>query len=142
MHPGGIVNYKFRDPFVPLSPEQAEYRRLVLKQVDTDPASFNMLWWERNQKTYIDLGYTEEQAAACGTTRCLAGWAEYFANGEIGDSHWSDQDHAQAGIDILGLTEEEYYGAARPGAVGLFFTMDGAGVARRFREIVEKSCGL
>lgn len=136
----GKYDFKFRDPSVPLTPEQAAYRRLVLKQVDTDPASFNMLWWERSPETYRGIGYTEEQAAACGTSRCLAGWAQYFANGEIGGSHWSDQDHAQAGIAILGLTEAEYY-TPTDKSTGLFFTMDGASAARRFREIVENSCG-
>ena len=105
-------------------------------QDEPDGSRLPCIW-----ETYRGVGYSAEEAAACGTTRCLAGWAQYFANGEIGGSHWSDKDHAQAGIDILGLTEEEYYGSARPGDTGLFFTMDGA-AARRFREIVENSCGL
>lgn len=43
--------------------------------IQTDPEGFDMWTWE---------GLKDYEHPACGTTRCVAGWAVHFASGEGG----------------------------------------------------------
>jgi hypothetical protein len=94
----------FRNPDVPLTPGQAELRKLVLKQVITDPVSFWMGDWERVH-------------SPCRTTRCISGWAQYLAYGKVDFT----RDQEVAGVQLLGLTEEEYYRDRDHEEGGLFY---------------------
>ena len=102
----------FRNPDVPLTAEQAELRRLVLKQIETHPDTFWMGEWE-----YSD--------SICGTTRCIDGWAQYLTHGKIEVIRDSNEVEV-TGVRLLGLTEEEYYGGRPRGSVvsGLFYLSD------------------
>ncbi|HEY1705517.1 MAG TPA: hypothetical protein VGG75_38010 [Trebonia sp.] len=84
----------FRDPAVPLGPEKLELRRLVLKQAEAHPDTFNMTEWELS--------------AGCRTTRCIAGWAQFFARGQVNQQEGSSFVETDA-IRLLGLTEEEFF---------------------------------
>jgi len=97
----------FRDPATPLSLEQRELRKQVYKQIDADPDTFDMSSWESS----VDV-----TGARCGTTRCVAGWAQFFARGEVfpHDAVSVKQD----AITLLGLTHDEYY----CGGFVLFYT--------------------
>lgn len=114
---GFPVRSPFRDPLVPLAPEQLELRRLVLKQVDTHPDTFDMDNWEEEE-------YVGE--TACKTTRCIAGWAQYFARGAVIYA-CDDRDVEVDGIKLLGLTRDEY---AVWGSKGLFYASNAAALER------------
>ncbi len=119
----------FRDPGTPLTPEQAELRRLVLKQVEADPAAFSMRDWESVQ--FRDF-------SGCGTTRCLEGWAEFFAYGEV-DGIQSNSIHSATGVSLLGLTKDEYFGDGVPSGDRRLFFVGDAEALRRMREITPAS---
>jgi hypothetical protein len=87
---------QFRDPETPLTPEQRELRKAILKQIENDPVTFSMDSWEKSPFY-----------PTCKTTRCIEGWAEFIANGEVIDG--SDGDREQMGIELLGLTRDEYH---------------------------------
>jgi hypothetical protein len=93
--------YNFRDPQAPLAPEQSAMRKAVLKQIEYDPKSFNMGSWQ-SVPTITET--------SCHTTRCLAGWAEFLATGKVQTGEdFSDKFHERIGIELLGLTSDEYY---------------------------------
>lgn len=60
---------RYRDPGCPVSPRAMELRRQVLKQARTHPGTLFMGAWEVME--------------GCRTTRCIAGWAQYFGDGEV-----------------------------------------------------------
>ena len=78
----------FRDRHTDLTEGQLELRKRVLHQVETEPETFCMLDWE--------IG------GGCRTTRCIAGWAQFLARGEVTGTVEDDA------IGLLGLTEAEY----------------------------------
>lgn len=114
----------FRDPSVPLTPGQADARRRVAKIITDEPGSFDMDWWEK----FHDDDDRQEQARwsgqlyACGTTRCIAGWAQFCATGRV-----NDDTVAQDAVDVLGLTLAEY---EPPGMSPLFHATNTEALAR------------
>lgn len=121
----------FRNPETPLTFEQLELRKQVLKQVENEPDSFDMNSWEQvfsdgEREIYQSDGRTR---TVCGTTRCLGGWAIHFA----GESSRNIDAPRNRGIKLLGLTPDEYF---IPGVGGLFYTSDTIAV-EHFREITE-----
>lgn len=120
----------FRDPAVPLAPEQLELRKRVLKQIEYDPESYDMGDWERI--------YWERSYSPCRTTRCIAGWAQYLARGEVnmrGTARRGIPDVTWDAIRLLGLTAAEF-GTDDPDdrwfgpAAGLFYLDDEAALGR------------
>lgn len=94
--------FQFRDPASPLTDKQCQIRELVLNQIITAPDTFDMANWECH-----DDGYRG------GTTRCIAGWANYFAYGNawgpIRPEPFETLSSTPAyAIKALGLTEDEY----------------------------------
>ena len=122
----------FRDPAVPLSPGQAEMRKRVLKEIEKDPGGFDMSSWESGWRT---------GCGQCGTTRCIAGWAQYLERGAVYEnglgrdvpSVWSDA------IGLLGLTFAEYTGEVA-GDDDLFY-MDDDQALERLRELASVEAG-
>lgn len=114
---------EFRDRNTPLTLEQSEMRKMVHKQITYDPGSLDMSAWE-----FIPQAWVSELArmtdVACGTTRCVAGWAQYLARGYV-DRGTVMQDAVRA----LGLTWAEYRGGD-PATVGLFHTYNADAVKR------------
>ena len=100
----------YRDQKVPLTEDQRLLRKRVLHQIETEPETFDMSSWEGEY--------------ACGTTRCLAGWAVFFG-GESErykrQTSWSDD-----AIRLLGLTSDECMG----GRVILFYETKDAALGR------------
>ncbi len=104
---------RFRNPAVPLTEEQLLNRKRVLYQVTTEPQTFSMSTWDvriEPPEELQRLGFT------CSTVRCIAGWALYFGGADIIaiDAAACDDggtDIEAAGIALLGLTSDEYYGA-------------------------------
>jgi hypothetical protein len=91
----------FRDPSVPLTLEQLTLRKQVYKQISTDPETFFMNTWERLRST----------GGACKTTRCVAGWAQFFVRGAVyeeGSEPLGIPPVDTDAIILLGLTEDEY----------------------------------
>lgn len=91
----------FRDPASPLTDKQCQVRELVLTQIITAPATFDMANWE---------AYDDER---CGTVRCIAGWANYYAYGNAWgpirpESFETLSSTPAYAIKALGLTEDEY----------------------------------
>jgi hypothetical protein len=114
-----MTNDPFRDPATPLGPEQAELRKLTLKTIEADPRGLDMGNWERRKQPNQHF---------CGTTRCVAGWAQYLARGAV----YADGDKAlgippvdRDAIGLLGLTAAEY-GAGDLGPHALDTVHDGA----------------
>ena len=108
----------FRYPEVPLTLEQLELRRLVLKQVTAHPDTFDMRDWEEN----LSAGNGE-----CRTTRCIAGWAQYFARGEVTFYSDGERDVEVDAITLLGLTRDEFRVS---GAKNLFYASNQAALTR------------
>lgn len=88
----------FRDPSTLLTEAQRDLRALILKQAENEPASFDMTTWEDYAET---AGET-----ACGTTRCIGGWSDFFTYGKFID----DGRVGGRSIVNLGLTGDEYFG--------------------------------
>jgi hypothetical protein len=88
----------FRPEGVPLTEEQKLMRKRVLAQIENEPGSFDMDSWEE--------GLYDEDGKQCGTTRCIAGWAVYFA--EKDGRRTLVWDTLQDGISLLGLTRDEF----------------------------------
>jgi hypothetical protein len=73
------------------SPE--ELRELILKQIEDYPEHFSMDSWSENDEVYA-LGLSDVKAVAkvadmdgqrgCGTTMCIAGYAQLMVQGRIG----------------------------------------------------------
>ncbi len=105
----------------------AELAKLVLKQIENDPALFDMKEWGKQTD--------------CGTVACIAGHTllasgyqfrvvyhrrgYYFHPVSGGPAHC----HSEA-RDLLGLSCEE--------AENLFFMKDNAAAIARFRELIEQ----
>lgn len=114
----------WRDERTPLTIEQSAARKQVYKQISTDPESFSMRQWER-------VPVIEIEGPWCATTRCVAGWAQYYAHGYV-DVASVDQD----AVTALGLTWGEYIsGDLR--AMGLFHCPDKTALAamKRLAEV-------
>jgi hypothetical protein len=121
----------FRDPAVPLSPEQLEMRKLVLKQALSSPETFWMGTWEATSMS----GRFRPEDGYCGTTRCVAGWAQFFARGAVykdGDAGLGIHRTGVDAVRLLGLTEREFY--PNPDDAGLFYICEEEAV-RRLREL-------
>lgn len=73
----------------------------IYDQISQHPETHWQGWWETTEN-------------ACGTTRCVAGWAVHFQNTEQ-DTYSTCCDlgyngnHEIAGRELLGLTNEEAY---------------------------------
>lgn len=108
----------FREPGTPLSEDAKLLRKRVLAQIEDEPSSFDMRTWEST----LDLLGMD---GSCHTTRCLAGWATFFADGKVPRS--ADVITPRA-IELLELTMEEYGGKVVNGnpffATPLFVTWD------------------
>lgn len=127
----------FRDPAVSLTSEQLGLRKKILTQVTEQPSTFNMSFWE----------YTPQNSGgcACGTTRCLGGWSDFFTYGVVRTTVSDDETENLTGDGIIsrsirnmGLTELEYRGELYEyqDFVPLFFTSD-AEALTRLRKLVE-----
>lgn len=112
----------FRDPAVPLSEAARELRRLVDKQVSSDPESLGMLFWEVRMGT-----------SPCGTTRCLAGWAQFYGDGHV--SRDGEEVQARA-VALLELTQDEYLGEGER-KVPLFFQFSGDKARERMHALAQ-----
>lgn len=84
---------EFRNPGTPLTDEQKILRKEVYRQISDEPESLYMNNWEGYMPT-------------CGTTRCVAGWAQHFMTGQMVNRMTVKQD----AVTGLGLTEAEYFG--------------------------------
>lgn len=120
------MRLEFRDPATPLQPHQLHLRWLVYTQITTKPETFGMGGWEVSP---LRVSYQ----AGCKTTRCVGGWAQWYAEGEV------DEDTVeQSAVSNMGLTYAEYFGlppgtAAGSAAIwhdGLFYASEDAAVAR------------
>jgi hypothetical protein len=94
--------------------------RKVLDQIDNDPAHWDQNWWEagpssRKRKIWTEIkdklgrlfrrqvNY-DTAYGKCGTTRCIGGWVQFWAEGKVDP----DETYAVA-MHELGLTPEEAY---------------------------------
>lgn len=110
----------FRPDGVPISEEAALLRKRVLRQVEDDPARFDMSTWDSAL-----LGEPE-----CGSTRCRAGWALHLSGDPV--RHGEEPvDIERRAIAALELTCAEFYGSGFP--YPLFFQPEHLAVSR-FRE--------
>jgi len=125
-------NHPFRDPATPLGIKQAELRKRTLKEIENDPAGFDMTEWEHRKQP--------NQYKNCNTTRCIGGWAQFLARGAV----YEDGDEAAGipptyldAIGLLGLTVAEY-GSDKPGLhgdPGALFFLPGDQAVERLREL-------
>jgi hypothetical protein len=130
----------FRDPETPLTPEQAETRKLTYKQISTEPQTFSMDHWSLQLdwlpgELLKGLGIAE---GTCGTARCVSGWAQFFGGQDV-VAFSTEHENIRAGIELLGLTYNEYYGINGhygAGARALFFDTNENAV-ERMRVIAE-----
>jgi hypothetical protein len=128
-----IFSDPFRDPYVPLAPEQLELRKLTLKQIETDPDGFDMSQWEKQHFNMPPFPF-------CRTTRCVAGWAQFLARGAVYEYGVYENSRQiippvdRDAIVLLGLTMVEYGSDDLEGTCGLFF-MPGSEVLERMREL-------
>lgn len=106
----------FRMPWEPLTAEHLEARRQVLKQAENEPDSFAMGSWEDADAV---------TKTGCTTTRCMAGWAQFFLRGEV--DLWSVERDA---VRAMGLSEAEYYGDDTPWPGPLFYMSDESALDR------------
>lgn len=119
------VDYGFRDPLVPLTPQQRELRAKVLVQIEDEPSSFDMDSWE------FVAPDDEIVSPSCRTTRCIGGWTDFFATGYV-----RCHDIGYRSIRNLGLTEREYWGTWQrppgfaPGRNSLFIADNDEALAR------------
>jgi hypothetical protein len=104
-----IPEFLFRPEGEPLTEAQRELRWQVLKQISNEPETLDMAAWEEKGR--------------CGTTRCIAGWAQFIVRGEVRRLYIKHD-----AIRLLGLTMDEYYGHGEAG--GLFYLDDAAALAR------------
>jgi hypothetical protein len=102
---GTLMPVRFRDPAVPLTPDQLHLRKLAYKTIVADPEGFDISDWERHYKHHI----------GCRTTRCIAGWGQYLARGAVyayGFSCPGEPDYipevVEDAIALFGLTAVEY----------------------------------
>jgi hypothetical protein len=109
---------KFRDENVPLTEDQKLNRKQILTQITSQPETFNMDVWDT-----FAFPYELPQDNYCGTTRCVAGWALFFAEIPIRDLMVkanvlaTDMNITREAVRAMGLTQEEYY---RGSSAGLF----------------------
>ncbi len=125
-HYKGITSM-FRQPSTPLTAAQAMMRKKVYDQISKHPDQFDMGWWESPFMRFKVFGDQLVEENTCGTTRCVAGWAQFMAKGEV-DSYTVVED----AIREMGLTKEEYYGTAEGQidySVKLFHVNDSDAVA-------------
>lgn len=92
----------FRDPDAPLTVEQSDMRKRVNKTIHDERDAFDMGTWEKNLRYDRETG---KPLTDCKTTRCVAGWAQFYARGKV----YIDTVE-QAAITALGLTREEFGG--------------------------------
>lgn len=129
----------YRDPSTPLTTAQAMMRKKVYDQISNHPDEFDMAWWSRTN-TFVN---PEMEIEACGTTRCVAGWAQFFAKGEV-DTYNVKTD----AIELMGLTREEYFDHDEEGYLdvntALFHVNDSKAVAwmKRLAEDGLKEIGI
>lgn len=103
--------------------ENLELAKLVLKQIDNEPSSFDMRTWG--------------EKSGCGTTACIAGWAMIFSGYQIKNSEYISPDndyiasYEDEGRKLLGLTGEEF---STP--EGDLFYLPGATALRNLRRLI------
>lgn len=94
------------------------------KIIQSEPESFEMGCWERPSIQFVSL---DGETVACGTTRCVAGWAihlthedKFGATGKplskmTNDLGGHPEAYARVGAEVLGLTKMEadelFYGS-------------------------------
>lgn len=123
----------FRDPSVPLGFEQLALRRQTYKQITAHPDTFNMSDWEQ---VFYDLGHVLDENS-CRTTRCIAGWGQFLARGEVTMASFTRPVVEVDAVALFGLTEEEYYGPGNEHGdedFALFYLPDDPAV-ERLREL-------
>lgn len=114
---------KWRDE-TPLTFEQVEYRKMVYKQISADDESFDMGSWEWSPETLGHALRLLPEFNNCRTTRCVAGWAQFYAKGAV-----REPTVEQDAIDAMGLSWLDYRGTD-PAKVGLFRTNADDALAR------------
>jgi hypothetical protein len=122
----------FREPSTPLEPEQMAMRKQVLEQIELYPHSFDMTDWEFIPEEYAD-------PKTCHTTRCMAGWAQYFARGEVfefGNFVLGIPPVYEDAILLMGFTEAEFGYDPDHDENGLFYLSDTEAV-QRLRQLIE-----
>jgi hypothetical protein len=114
----------FRDPSVPVTPEQMALRKRVYRQVKRHPETFYMGSWEE---------IPPANGTECNTTRCIGGWAQFFARGHV----YQTADPArnipvveEDAVILMGLSEEEYGCSDLNDDEGLFYLDDDEAVER------------
>jgi hypothetical protein len=115
----------FRDPSVPVTPEQLAMRKRVYQQVKQHPETFYMGCWE-------DIA-REIRGVQCNTTRCIGGWAQFFARGHVyqtADPYRAIPVVEEDAVVLMGLSEEEYGAAVLDDDDGLFYLDDAEAVER------------
>lgn len=118
----------FRDPAVPLGSDELERRRQVYKQAVAHPDTFDMRDWET---VAYDLRDWPGGTPSCRTTRCIAGWAQFFARGEVNSDDILQPDVAADAVTVLALTEDEYFGPVNIDEdYALFYLPDDVALAR------------
>jgi hypothetical protein len=124
------MNVEFRDENVPLSEEQKLNRKQILTQVTTQPETFGMDVWDTEAFPYDVEG--------CGSTRCIAGWALFFAGVSTrdlmvrGNVLLTDVKITQEAVRVMGLSEGEYY---RANSAGLFHLYSEEDAVEQLREL-------
>ena len=78
--------------------------RKVLDVIDADPAHWDQLWWEASadQRHERNGALYDARYGKCGTTRCVAGWVQWFEQGEV-----TDDSTSEVARTALGLTWAE-----------------------------------
>jgi hypothetical protein len=112
----------WRDPGTAVTAEQLELRRMVLKQAEANPGTFDMGYWELDQE--------------CGTTRCVAGWAQFLVRGEVFPNGDTEQGIPVTGMDaitLLGLSYDDFYRGSGLTS-GLFYARE-SGALEQLRKL-------
>ena len=112
---------KYRDESMPVTPAQMRVRRRVYKQITVEPETLDMGDWE--------MQYDDLEERGCYTTRCIGGWAQFFAKGYV-DSKTVEQD----AVDAMGLSYADAMGVGARYS-SLFYT-DAEAAVRRMRKLV------
>jgi hypothetical protein len=115
---------EWRHPGTPLTAEQSEHRKLVLKQITAAPGAFDMNSWEHAPAEWEALLAQANGDGYCGTTRCIAGWSQYMVRGYVKQATVQ-----QDAVNAMGLTWKEYREGGSV-AVGLFHTTNDDAVDR------------
>jgi hypothetical protein len=103
----GLYIYSYPEPPLVIKPgtfqgTPQELRALVLKQVENHPETFGMWTWiggncEVREKSNGELLAGLQPTTTCGTTLCIAGYAQLFVDGKLTDNV---MERAEALLDL------------------------------------------